>query len=191
MTDIPLKCTCGLVRGKALNITPANGIRVVCCCNDCQSFASYLNRSEDILDEFGGTDIAQTSQSQIKIEQGAEHLRCMKLSKKGLTRWYTDCCKTPVGNTMSGSLPFVGVIHNFMDDEGSRDTNLGLVQAYVQNRHALKPPTHERSAEKFPIGVTLKIIRKMAVWKLRAMHKPSPFFNEDGRAISRPTVLDS
>lgn len=191
MTDIALKCTCGLVRGRARNISPKNGIRIVCCCDDCQSFAQYLKRSEDILDEFGGTDISQTSQSQIEIEQGAEHLRSIRLKKKGLTRWYTGCCNTPIGNTISGSMPFIGVIHNFMDDGSSRDANLGVVQAYVQNKYALKPPTHKISAEKFPIGITLKLIRKMAFWKLRGMHKPSAFYNEDGKAVSRPTVVNT
>lgn len=189
MTDISLKCTCGAVRGVAKNITQTNGIRIVCCCDDCQSFAHYLERADDILDEFGGTDISQTSQSQIEIEQGAEHLRCVKLKKKGLVRWYTECCKTPIGNTMNGSMPFIGVIHSFMDDEGRRDNNLGAVQAYVMNKHALKPPTHKNSAEKFPLGITLKVIKKMAVWKLRGMHKPSPFFSEDGRAVSKPSKL--
>ena len=191
MADISLKCTCGAVRGTAKNITPTNGIRVVCCCDDCQSFASFLNRSDDILDEFGGTDISQTSQSQITIEHGADHLRSVKLKPKGLVRWYTDCCKTPIGNTMSGAMPFIGIIHNFMDDEGSRDANLGPVQTYVMSKHALKPPVHPNTAEKFPLGITLKIASKLLVWKIRGMQKPSSFFNADGKPVSRPTAVNS
>lgn len=191
MTDIPLKCACGEVQGTAKNITPSNGLRVVCCCDDCQSFAHFLERSDDILDEFGGTDISQTSQAQIIIERGAEHLRSVKLKPKGLVRWYTDCCKTPIGNTMNGAMPFIGVIHNFMDDDGVRDANLGPVQHYVMSQHALKPPVHPQTAEKFPIGVTFKIVRKMAAWKLRGMHKPSAFFNDDGKPVSRPVLVDS
>lgn len=191
MTDIPLKCSCGKVRGTAKNITHNNGLRVVCCCDDCQKFAQFLERSDEILDEFGGTDISQTSQAQIVIEHGAEHLRSVKLKPKGLVRWYTDCCKTPVGNTINGSMPFIGVIHNFMDDEGARDANLGPVKAYVMSKHALKPPEHPTSAEKFPLGVTFSVIRKMLAWKLRGMHKPSSFFTDEGKPVSRPTTLGS
>lgn len=191
MTDISLKCSCGEVRGTAKNITPSNGLRIVCCCDDCQSFAHYLNRSDDILDKFGGTDISQTSQAQVLIEHGAEHLRSVKLKQKGLVRWYTECCKTPIGNTMNGSMPFIGVIHNFMDDAGSRDANLGPVKSYVMGKYAIEPPTHSNTSDKFPISITFKVIGKILGWKLRGMHKPSSFFNADGKPVSRPTVLNS
>lgn len=171
----------------ATNVTAKNGIRVTCCCDNCQSFAHFLNNADEILDEFGGTDIYQTSQSQIKIEQGAEQLRSVKLTKKGLVRWYTECCKTPIGNTVSGAMPFIGVIHSFMDDDGNRDKNLGSVQMMVMTKYALKPTMHPNCAEKFPLGLSLKIAGKMLGWKIRGMQKPSVFFNNDGKPVSSPT----
>jgi len=186
--DVALKCHCGAVEGVALNITPKNGNRIVCCCDDCQTFADHLNCEADILDEFGGTDIYQTSQSQIRIDKGAEHLRCLRLTSKGLNRWYTGCCNTPVGNTMSAGIPFIGVFHNFLniDDLGK---TLGPVLAYVQTQHARGTPTYPHSAQKFPLGITLRIMRKMLVWKLRGMNKPSAFFGENGKTIVEAKVL--
>lgn len=180
---------CGAVEGVAVGVTPQSGNRVVCCCDDCQRFAEHLNGESDILDEFGGTDIYQTSQSQVTVNSGAEHLRCVRLSEKGLTRWYTDCCKTPIGNTLSAKVPFVGGIHSFMDIDQGRDETLGPVRAYVQIQHARGEPTYPHGAEKFPLGITLRIVRKMLMWKLRGMSKPSAFYDESGKAQSKPTVL--
>ncbi len=188
--DLKLSCTCGAVQGVALNITPDTGNRVVCCCDDCQKFAAHLDREADVLDEFGGTDIYQTSQSQIKIHRGAENIRCLRLTSKGLYRWYTNCCKTPIGNTMNGGLPFIGVIHNFMPIDDGRSNVLGAVRAYVQTKHARGNPDYPNSSEKFPVGITLRIMRKMLVWKLRGMNKPSVFFADDGKAVVKPTVLE-
>ena len=188
--DVKLSCSCGAVQGVAINVTAKTGTRVVCCCDDCQKFAAHLHREADILDKFGGTDIYQTSQSQIKIDSGAEHIRCLRLTSKGLFRWYTDCCKTPIGNTLSSGFPFVGVIHNFMNIEGSRDTVLGSVRAYVQTKHARGTPNYPNSSEKFPIGITLRIMRKMLVWKVRGMNRPSVFFAENGKASVKPIILE-
>lgn len=188
--DVKLSCSCGAVQGVALNVTPETGNRVVCCCDDCQKFAAHLNREADILDEFGGTDIYQTSQSQIKIDSGAEQIRCLRLTHKGLYRWYTECCKTPIGNTLSSGFPLIGVIHNFMNIEDGRDTVLGSVRAYVQTQHARGTPNYPNASEKFPMGITLRIMRKMLVWKIRGMNRPSVFFAENGKASVKPIILE-
>lgn len=188
--DVQLKCSCGAVQGVALKITPQNGNRVVCCCDDCQKFAIELNREADVLDNFGGTDIYQTSQSQVRIDTGAEHIRCLRLSSKGLYRWYTDCCKTPIGNTLGSGVPFIGLIHNFTNTENDRDNVLGAVRAYVQIKYARGAPTYPHMSEKYPIGITLRFIRKMLFWKIKGMNKPSAFFTESGAAIVKPTTMN-
>jgi hypothetical protein len=187
--DVKLKCQCGEVQGVAMNATPSSGNRVVCCCSDCQRFAEYLGQEDATLDEFGGTDIYQTSQSQVKISSGAEHLRCMRLSQKGLLRWYTGCCNTPIGNTLSAGVPFIGLIHSFMQLENNRSDVIGPVRAHVQIQHARGAPTYPHSSDKFPLGITLRIARKMLLWKIKGMHKPSEFFDASGKAISKATIL--
>lgn len=187
MPNVSLKCQCGAVTGTATKITPSNGNRLVCCCDDCQSFAAHLGQEEAVLDEFGGTEIFQTSQSQITIEQGLDNLRCMRLKETGLLRWHTSCCNTAIGNSMNASMPFFGVIHTFIDDD-NRDQTLGPIKAYVQTQHAKGEPDYPKHAAKFPLGVTLSIVGKILLWKLQGKSKPSAFFGKDGRAIVKPVV---
>lgn len=188
MTTVTLECQCGTVKGIATDIMPASGNRVVCCCSDCQAFANQLDRG-DVLDQFGGTDIYQTSQSQVRITEGSDQIRSLRLSSKGLLRWYTGCCNTPVANTMNASMPFVGVLAVFMKDI-NRNEVLGPVRAYVQTQYAIGKPDYPHSAKKFPVGITLRIMRKMLGWKMRGMHKPSAFFHDDGTPVSKPCVSE-
>ena len=189
MTEISLKCSCGNVQGIASGVRVNSGVRVVCCCDDCQSFAQYLER-EDITDEYGGTDIFQMAPAQIKITKGAEEIRCVRLTTKGLFRWYTDCCKTPIGNTLSANIPFVGLIHNFMDDRGIRDKNLGSALGYVHTRFVKKTLPSDLKQSVSPVGIIMKSISKVILWKLKGLNKPSPFFDTDGNPISEPRILN-
>lgn len=189
MSDIQLSCECGQVKGIATNISPDNGNHVVCCCCDCQAFVHHLNKHDSVLDEFGGTRLYQTSQSQVKITQGAEKIVCLRLTKKGITRWYTSCCNTPLGNTVSGKVPFVGIISSFIQQDLEAEKVLGPIRAYVQTQYATKPPTHSNQNAKFGLGITLRIVSKILGWKIRGMGKPSAFYDEQGKSVVKPIVL--
>src|SRR5262245_25612243 len=97
--DLAIRCDCGAVRGVARGVSGERGNRVVCYCDDCQSFAHVLERSEDTLDAHGGTEIFQMSPAQLEFTAGADRLACLRLTPKGLLRWYASCCRTPIGNT--------------------------------------------------------------------------------------------
>lgn len=187
MSTVPLKCQCGEVRGTVTDVSPASGTRVVCCCSDCQAFAVYLNRDADTLDEFGGTEIFQISQSQLTIQSGQEKLQSFRLKEKGLLRWYTTCCNTPIGNTINASMPFVGVIHTFFDVP-DRDSVFGPIRAVVQTQYAKGMPGYPKHAAKFPLGITARIIRKMLQWKIQGRQKPTVFFNDEGRPVTKPII---
>ena len=189
MASVDLRCSCGAVNGVALNVTPQSGNHVVCCCCDCQAFANYVG-NPNTLDEHGGTEIFQLPMSQVQITEGVDKLQCMRLTPKGLTRWYTTCCKTPVANTMKASMPFVGLIHTFMDVQ-DRQAVLGPWLAYAQTQYAKGNPAHPKATNKFGLGITLRIVRKMLSWKLRGMHTPSVFYGEDGRSIVKPIIANS
>ncbi len=189
MTGINLKCSCGAVTGTANAEKPSSGSRIICCCSDCQAFAAYLGREKDILDEFGGTEIYQCTPSQIFIEQGHDNLQSMRLTKKGLLRWHTSCCNTPVGNTVKAGLPFVGLIHSFIDAYPTeRDNILGPVKMAIQIQDAIGTPTYEHQAEKFPFGLTAGLVKNILVWKIQGKHKPNAFFSKDGRPIVKPII---
>ena len=191
-TEIPLRCRCGAVRGVAIDVARSRGNRLVCFCDDCQAYARFLGTS-GVIDEHGGTDIFQMTPSQLQITSGQEHLCCVRLSSNGLMRWYTACCRTPVGNTLaSARMPFVGVVHCFMDHEAdgrSRDEVLGEPIALVHGRFAIgRPPRRAH-----PTAPTWLIVRSVGLilraW-LGGRHRPSPFFDpQTNRPLVTPTVL--
>ncbi len=66
-TTLPIRCSCAALRGTALGVSANRGNRVVCYCDDCQSFAYFLGRADQILDAHGGTDIFQTSPARLEM----------------------------------------------------------------------------------------------------------------------------
>jgi Family of unknown function (DUF6151) len=191
VAEIHLQCYCGSVEGIASGVTADSGIRVVCCCDDCQTFAHYLDREDVILDEYGGTDIFQMPMSHLKITEGIEKIRCVRLSQKGMFRWYTACCKTPIGNTMSSSVPFIGLIHNFVKDPGICEKNFGPVLGYIQTKFAKHALPSRLNQSAFPIGIITRWLSKVILWKLQGLNKPSSFFDSSGKPISVPHILSS
>ncbi len=188
-TDIPLRCACGKLSGTALAASPTTGSRAICYCGDCQAFARFLGRP-GVTDEHGGTDIYQMAPGRVRITAGAEALRCVRLSEKGLYRWYCGDCRTPVGNTVSARVPFVGLIHTIMDlaEGGARDQALGEPIAHVQITSAIGAlPPHARDMS-LP-RIILRTLRLMATWKLTGVGSPSPFFDAHRAPRTPPQVL--
>jgi hypothetical protein len=55
-TKLPLKCRCGAMRGTANDVAPEAGNRIVCLCDDCQTYAAYvgsLGGDGRIVDAYG------------------------------------------------------------------------------------------------------------------------------------------
>ena len=186
-SPVPLRCDCGAVAGE-ITVSPGAGNHCVCFCDDCQAFAAALGR-EDVLDAWGGTDIYQTAPARLRITQGQDLLRALRLNPKGLMRWYTACCKTPVGNMMSTPRsPFIGVISRFIAlDAEARDAAVGPVTSHVMGRFAkggCPPHAHPK--------VPLSAMPGMAKVLLRTLftggHSPSPFI-VDGAWRVEPEVL--
>lgn len=188
MPEINLKCSCGKIQGRTENVNSTTGTRIVCCCDDCQSFAQYLGQESHILDQYGGTDIFQMPISHLKITKGNDQIACMRISSKGLYRWYANCCNTPLGNTMGSGAPFIGVIHNFMDNTSTRDIDLGENRGYVQTKFAKEQVPENQQGSSF--GMNLRSLSKLIVWKLRGLNRPSVFFNENGQPIAEPNILN-
>lgn len=140
-----------------------------------------------MLDDCGGTEIFQMPQSQLTIQQGHDKLQSMRLTENGLLRWYTSCCNTPVGNTVNAKMPFVGVIHTFINS-ADRDTVLGPVKAVIQTQYAKGEPDYPRHSANFPLSVTLRLVGQLLLWKLQGKQKPSVFFGDDGRPMAEPII---
>ena len=184
-TDMTLQCSCGKLKGRVLDVEPAHGTHVECHCKDCQSFARHLGQAA-VLGLRGETDIFQTSIWRVSIDQGADQLRCLKLSPKGNFRWYADCCKTPIANTMaSGKLNFVGLLGITLD-KPDPDT-LGPVLC----RYGSESATGEGSELK-NFGVSI-VARRMISRAIKARFRKgttgAPFFTATGQPVSAPHML--
>jgi hypothetical protein len=172
-------------------VSPDAGNRIVCYCGDCQAFARFLGQP-GIVDAQGGTDIFQVAPARMRFTEGVESLRCMRLSDKGLFRFYTECCRTPVANTLSGRVPFAGLIQPLMDHEGdgrSRDEVLGKPIGLVHGRDAIGgvPALAHAGAG---VGVLAHCARVMLGWWLAGKGSPSPFFDPRTKAPrAEPQVL--
>lgn len=173
------------MRGVASEVSPSSGFRFVCYCGDCQAFARFLGRP-DVLDSAGGTDIFQMPPAHVKLTEGTDALRCVRLSvRTRVLRWYTDCCRTPIGNTADRlGFPIAAVIHTFMDHEAggrSRDEVLGPRLCRIFERSAVGP-----LPEDAPPPPSLRAFArrgsKMLSWWVLGLARPSPFFDERTKA---------
>lgn len=191
--SLPLACSCGAVRGRADRIHHRTGNRVICYCDDCQAYAHWLERADELLDDRGGTEVYQLTPAQLTITAGVDQVRCMRMSPKGLMRWHTACCKTPLGNTMpKAKMPFVGIPHLFWDDAaeaGARDRLLGPVRAAIQGRFARGGEVPPGAHPKAPPLLLLRILRQMGVAFALRRYRPSPFFDARGRPVVKPQVI--
>jgi hypothetical protein len=183
----PVQCRCGTLKGYVSTSHGAN--RCVCYCRDCQAFAHFLGRADEILDASGGTDVIQTRAANVVFTEGREALACMRLTPNGLLRWYSTCCNTPVGNTLANSkVSFVGLVHNCLQGTGPTvEASFGPVQAYVNTRSA---KGGVKSSPLALVGVILRFIAMVGGARMDGSYKRSPFFAADtGTPIVVPKVL--
>ncbi|MCG8589625.1 MAG: DUF6151 family protein [Proteobacteria bacterium] len=191
--DLPIRCRCGNLRGRAQGVSGERGNRIVCYCDDCQAFGDFLG-PDGVLDTHGGTDIFQMSPARLEFTRGLDQLACLRLTSKGMLRWYAACCKTPIGNTMATrQIPFVGLIHACVDHEAdgrSRDEALGPVRAGVNARFARGDRTQLDAHDRAPLSMGLGILGRLVAARLRGDHAASPFFDRGtGEPVAVPLVL--
>jgi hypothetical protein len=161
----------------------------MCYCKDCQAFAHFLGRAREVLDEQGGSDVIQVLPKDVTLMQGAEALACMRLTPKGLLRWYASCCNTPIGNTLATpKVSFVGLVHACLHAPGkSLDDSFGPVRIWVHTKSASGAPKPEQRG----LGKALRwVIRTVLKARLNGDYKRTPFFRADtGAPIVTPRVL--
>src|SRR5260370_35018277 len=113
----------------------------------------------------------------VKLTAGPDAVRCLNFSTK-VFRWYTDCCRTPIGNTAGPRFPVVGLIHSFMSrdaDGRSRDEVLGAPLCRIYDRSAVGPLAPNAPA---PPSLSLFALRASSLlgWRLRRLGPSTPFF---------------
>lgn len=181
--DIELQCRCGEVRGRLRDASPESTNRAICYCSDCQAYLHHLGRA-DLLDEHGGSDIVQVAPSTLAFTRGDQHVTAVRLTEKGIYRWYARCCKTPLGNTMKPGVPFVGIVTELLRQApGARpcDEVFGPPRGGVFGKDAVgEPPPGSLRPN---LRLLARTLRKLLGWKLRGKTWPHPFFD---RASGEP-----
>jgi len=144
-----------------------------------------------LLDRNGGTEVFQVAPSQITLTDGQEHLRAVRLSPRGLMRWYAGCCSTPVANTLGPKWAFAGILHTFIDhdaDGRAADDVLGPVLARIHGRFG-KGELAANVSQRAPLGLILRSIGFLLKGWLAGRATPSPFFGASGNPTAEPIVL--
>lgn len=171
-----LSCACGQTtwRVKDRKI----GRHIMCYCDSCQSAVRHLGKADSYLKN-GGTQLFQTVPYNIELTSGHENVALMRLGPKGLFRWYTSCCNTPLSNTLpKPGFPFASAILP-AGHEG-----FGKVAAHVNTEAAPK-----RVSQRGLLGTVVGVLSRALVTRLSGKGKETPFFHPDGGPIVEPRVL--
>lgn len=183
----PLQCRCGTLKGSLAAGRRVN--RVICYCRDCQAFAHYLGDAGAVLDERGGSDIVQVQPKYLAFTQGVDRLACLRLTPKGLLRWYVRCCRTPIGNTLATpKVSFIGLLHSCLGARaGSLNEAFGPVSAWVNVKGAQGDPKPREQG----VGKCVWWFVRMAMKaRISGEYRLTPLFRAaTGAPIVAPHVL--
>lgn len=178
-TSDPLSfsCACGKLRGRIAAEAVKAATPLVCHCADCRAAELYHNQPDP-----DGVPLVQTSPEAISFTQGAEHLRVMRLSSKGILRWYAGCCGTPIANTLARpKLPFVGMKRDLFQDPDM----FGKIRVKAFLPVPGKPPR-----TKGAFTMVMGIFRRMGSALISGRWRETPFFDiETGAPIQPPKIL--
>lgn len=187
--DIELGCRCGSIHGWARATAPNAVNRAVCYCDDCQAFLHYLERA-DLSDAHGGTDVVQLPPSAVAFDQGAERIVGVRLTAKGMYRWYASCCKTPLGNTLTPMVAVIGMpleVFQGAPDAERRDAVFGKPRGFVGGKFALGGTPAGMS--KFPALKFAAVILRVIGWKLGGRAWPHPYFDQATGSARYPVTI--
>lgn len=179
-----LKCKCGAVKGEISAGGPNNRVR--CYCTDCRAFANFLGMEADVLDAQGGTEVIQVSQARVRITQGLDQLAAIRLSDKGMLRWYASCCKMPIGNSMADPRWFsIDLVHSCLE-HSKLDQDFGSSTALISTGTALGDPKPKQQGL---LGAIIKFAWIVIPARLLGRYKHAQLFTSARTPIVTPTVL--
>lgn len=205
---IIIACECGSLSAHAEFYQSESNNRIVCYCDDCQSYARHLGNADNVLDNNGGTDIIQLSPAHFKLATGQEHLSVLRLSPHGLLRWYASCCNTPLCNTPANlGMPYLGLLtRNFQKIKNStKHSKKSQAVSHDQNNiQAMIGPVsfgvgagsqHPLAAD-WPVAKgfgfrgLVSTLKNIGRWRLRGDQKRSVLLDaETGEPTVKPYVL--
>ncbi len=184
-TDIPFSCHCGSFQAVINDAGPRHSNHGMCYCVDCQAFARHLSAFGKTTDASGGTEVYQIDPSHVQLLAGQHHLALLRLSPKGLFRWYASCCNTPLFNTMaSPKIPFVGVIAANME---APDGALGPLNFRYKVDQATGPVEGSQGSM---LAFIARSVKNIGAARLSGRWKKTPLFDLTTlQPIAEPRVL--
>ncbi|WP_371227488.1 DUF6151 family protein [Roseovarius sp. 2305UL8-3] len=164
------------------------GTRAICYCKDCQTAAQLHGDGADMLSPAGGSDIWQTTPDRIKIVKGAEHLKVIRLSPKGLMRWHAGCCGTPMFNTLPNlKLPFIGMILR-QSARSDADAVYGKLRCHASTE-GVRPGAGASTRDKGFKRAGFDVLQRMLAAWLSGRSKDTPLIGKDGKPIAPVEVI--
>jgi hypothetical protein len=122
----------------------------------------------------------------LSFTQGQHHIVGLQLKPNGLYRWYAKCCNTPVGNTLTPRIPFVGLLASVF--EPRLDDAVGAPSGAIFGKCVVGGPPPGSTGTNLPLVV--QVIRRLLGWWLGRRTWPHPFFSrETGATLYAVTVL--
>lgn len=190
MTTLSLRCACGAVQGVARDVSSETSTHVVCYCVDCQAYARFLDR-DGLTDAHGGTKVFLAAPANLTFSQGTEQLACVRLSEKGMFRWYAKCCRTPIGNDSGSSvMAMVMVADAFVDPSGDATPEQVLGKPVGLKGSSARGGVPEGVHPNLPAGPIAGMLWRIARAKLAGKARPSPFLDpETQRPRTKAQVL--
>lgn len=183
-----LSCVCGAMGGN-LRLSSGSAIRVICHCDDCQTYGHFL-RASRVLDSNGGTEVIQSWPRRVIWDKGLEHLKLVRLAPQGMYRFYADCCRAPLANAVAKpTMPFIGLIAQRVVDLQTPQVQSLLGPACgVQGRFVLGgcPSGIEPRAKLRTVVSAAGLLAKGFV---RRESQPHPFFDKTGASKVAAKVL--
>jgi hypothetical protein len=139
-----------------------------------------------VLDKQGGTEIVQVAQPRLRFLQGEERLSAVRLSEKGMVRWYASCCNTPIGNTLADpKVSFIGLIHVSLD-HAQMNSDFGTKIAILNTHTALG---QTKPTQRGLVVVIARFIWIVVTMRVTGRYKHSQLFNTSGSPRVVPTII--
>ncbi|MFL4471948.1 DUF6151 family protein [Tateyamaria armeniaca] len=167
--DLPFKCDCGQVHGVLRGVSPENGNRIDCYCNDCRAAVTFASPDGTVPD--APVHLYQTTPDRIRFDAGQDQLAVFSLSPKGILRWHARCCGAMLFNTLRK--PKIAFAAFFMDRTPDA-TPLGPVKTRANIQ---KDDGTSRSEG---LGHAIRSLLRHAVpARITGTWKNTPFFDPD------------
>ncbi|NVO55727.1 hypothetical protein HW561_07990 [Rhodobacteraceae bacterium B1Z28] len=178
-SDLAFSCTCGSLKGRITAKGAKSGTHVACFCQDCRAAQLYFGQPDPAP---GPVEILQITPEEIEIETGLEHLAVMRLSPRGMLRWYANCCNAPLATTSrTPKFPFAGfILQRITNPQG-----LGP----ITTRGFVPQPNGKQKHERLGHAI-FGMLNRVARSRLSGSWKNTPFFNhKTSEPVVTPTVI--